>query len=151
MDYENWVQYAERLPVNGLELWILCFAIVMAISVLTCISTTFKRMANSQCTPMQIKSVFLLILTLGQAVMAHAALTRAFNGVWEEYYMMTGLSMWIGGRLSIILYSKWLRHWKPKVKDLYWTLRGKVYFVKHRVRDAYRAVKLWVNIKRYGE
>ncbi|MCH9662862.1 MAG: hypothetical protein K0U66_04265 [Gammaproteobacteria bacterium] len=96
----------ERFPVNGLELWIFIFALVMMACVLYCVFTSVSRMMHSPVRALRVKCWFTLVLSVGQGMVADASLARAWNGIWEEYYLMTGLSLWIGGRMAITLYDR---------------------------------------------
>ncbi len=104
------MELAERFPVNSLELWMLIFGIIGWASVLFCIWQATTRMMHSKVKALRIKCWFVLILTAGQGMASHAVITRAFNGAWEEYYLMTGLSLWLGGRMAITIYDKINKH-----------------------------------------
>ncbi|MCH9663748.1 MAG: hypothetical protein K0U66_08870 [Gammaproteobacteria bacterium] len=105
----------ERLPTNSLEFWMLIFSLVGMASVLFCIWQASTRMMHSPVRALRVKCWFVLILTIGQGMVAHATMTRAFNGFWEEQFLMTGLSLWLGGRMAVTLYDKINKYRKNRI------------------------------------
>ncbi len=108
------LELGERFPINSLELWMLIFSLISGVSVLYCIFMAASRMLHSKVKALRVKCWFVVTLTIGQGMVAHATFTRAFNGVWEEYYLMAGLSLWLGGRMSITIYDKINKYLKDR-------------------------------------
>ena len=101
MDYKTFVQYAERFPVNNVELWYLILGVGMILVIFACLLTTGKRLLQSDHKFMKIKGWFLILLVCGQLIVAQSCIERAVSGLHNEYTLLIGITLWVLSRVAL--------------------------------------------------
>ena len=97
----SFVGFHERLPVSDLEWIYLTVSVVMVVGIFRCLCTTGRRFFGSDWLIFKLHGWMLVLLTIGQAIVAIALMERALSGAMNEATLITGIVAWLIGRYSL--------------------------------------------------